>query len=187
LLVSNPKTVLVIEVTDIKANELQYGCLFCPTSGAGVYMHRSRPVVTIVTVVMMVVVLKAPLVAHHGAAAFENDPAKRLTLKGTVVEWFWANPHCFLQFDVRGDDGRTVRWVVETSNPPDMVNRGWSKGSFKPGDIVSVTIRPVKSEKPVGSVVSVVLPSGQVLSAGGDAPASSPGANNSNEETYPAR
>jgi hypothetical protein len=44
--------------------------------------------------------------AHHGAAAFENDPAKRLTMKGTVVEWFWANPHCFLQFDVKGEDGK---------------------------------------------------------------------------------
>jgi hypothetical protein len=111
--------------------------------------------------------ISAPLAAHHGAAAFENDPAKRLTLKGTVVEWFWANPHCFLQFDVKGDDGNNVRWVVETSNPPDMVNRGWSKSSLKAGDVVTVIVRPVKSGKPVGSVVSVTLPSGQVLNAVG--------------------
>jgi len=124
-------------------------------------------------IIMMIVLLgiSAPLAAHHGAAAFENDPAKRLTLKGTVAEWFWANPHCFLQFDVKSADGKSVRWVVETSNPPDMVNRGWSKGSLKPGDEVTVTVRPVKSGKPVGSVISVVLPSGQVLTAGGEAPA----------------
>ncbi len=140
-------------------------------------------------VVSLMFSLSLPLFAHHGAAAFENDPAKRLTLKGTVVEWFWANPHCFLQFDVKGDDGKTVRWVVETSNPPDMVNRGWSKGSFKPGDQVTVTIRPVKSGKPVGSVISVVLPSGQVLSAaGGDAPAPAAGAGaGGNQGAYPAR
>ena len=117
-----------------------------------------------------------PVLAHHGAAAFENDPAKRVTVKGTVVEWFWANPHCFLQFDVKGEDGKTVRWVTETSNPPDMINRGWSIRSFKPGDEVTVVIRPVKSGKPVGSVIRVTKADGTVLSAGGEAPAPAPAA-----------
>jgi hypothetical protein len=113
-----------------------------------------------------VVMLSAPLAAHHGAAAFENDPAKRVTVKGTVVEWFWANPHCFLQFDVKGEDGKVVRWVTETSNPPDMINRGWSIRSFKPGDEITVVIRPVKSGKPVGSVLKVTKADGTVLLAG---------------------
>lgn len=123
-----------------------------------------------ITIVAGLFVIAAPLAAHHGAAAFENDPAKRLTLKGTVVEWFWANPHCFLQFDVKGEDGKPVRWVTETSNPPDMINRGWSIRSFKAGDDVTVVVRPVKSGKPVGSVIKVTKADGTVLSAGGDAP-----------------
>jgi hypothetical protein len=106
-----------------------------------------------------------PVAAHHGAAAFENDPAKRLVLKGTVVEWIWANPHTFLQFDVKGEDGQVVRWVVEASNPPDMINRGWTIRSFKPGDEVTVTVRPVKSAKPVGSIVQVQFADGHVLRA----------------------
>ena len=109
--------------------------------------------------------------AHHGTANFENDPAKRVTLKGTVVEWVWANPHCFLQFDAKDQEGKMVRWVVETSNPPDMVNRGWSIRSFKAGDEVTVTVRPVKNGKPIGSVVQVVLANGRVLSAAGPDPA----------------
>jgi hypothetical protein len=121
-------------------------------------------------------IFSAPLLAHHGAAAFENDPAKRVTVKGTVVEWFWANPHCFLQFDVKGEDGKMVRWVTETSNPPDMINRGWSIRSFKPGDEVTVVIRPVKSGKPVGSVIKVTKADGTVLSAGGEGPAPAPAA-----------
>jgi hypothetical protein len=145
---------------------------------------RNRVAMLCAAVVGLLVV-SAPLAAHHGAAAFETDPAKRVTLKGTVVEWFWANPHCFLQFDVKGDDGKPVRWVVETSNPPDMVNRGWSKGSFKPGDAVTVTIRPVKSGKPVGSVVQVVLASGQVLGTGGEAPPAAGAAGGAT--AYPAR
>src|SRR6185436_258453 len=99
------------------------------------------------------VIASRPVAAHHGAAAFENDPAKRLVLKGIVTEWIWANPHTFLQFDVKGDDGAVVHWVVEASNPPDMINRGWTIRSFKAGDPVTVTVRPVKSGKPVGSIV----------------------------------
>ena len=122
-------------------------------------------------VVFGLIILAAPLGAHHGTANFENDPAKRVTLKGTVVEWTWANPHCFLQFDAKGEDGKMVRWVVETSNPPDMVNRGWNIRSFKAGDEVTVTIRPVKNGKPIGAVVQVVLADGRILSATGPEPA----------------
>lgn len=104
-----------------------------------------------------------PVAAHHGAAAFETDPAKRLVLKGTVVEWTWSNPHTLLQFDVKGSDGQSMRWVVEASNPPDMINRGWTIKSFKPGDEVTVTVRPVKSGKPVGSIVQVQFADGHIL------------------------
>lgn len=135
-----------------------------------------KTAVTLVVVGSLLLAWAAVAAAHHGAAAFENDPAKRLRLKGTVVQWIWANPHCFLQFDVTGEDGQSVRWVVETSNPPDMINRGWSIKSFKPGDEVTVTVRPVKSGKPVGSVIQVQFADGRVLMAtgGGNAPAPAP-------------
>jgi hypothetical protein len=122
-----------------------------------------KALVIVFALVAGLLIASRPVVAHHGAAAFENDPAKRLVLKGTVVEWLWANPHTLLQFDTKGADGQTVRWVVEASNPPDMQNRGWSIKSFKPGDEVTVTVRPVKSGKPVGSIVQVEFPDGRVL------------------------
>jgi hypothetical protein len=122
---------------------------------------------TVVTLVVVVGLLIAshPVAAHHGAAAFENDPAKRLVLKGIVTQWIWSNPHTFLQFDVKGDDGQVVHWVVEASNPPDMQNRGWTNKSFKAGDEVTVTVRPVKSGRPVGSIIQVQFADGHVLSA----------------------
>jgi hypothetical protein len=123
--------------------------------------------VTLLAVVAGLVIAWRPVAAHHGAAAFENDPAKRLVLKGTVVQWIWSNPHTFLQFDVRGEGGQPVRWVVEASNPPDMQNRGWTNKSFKAGDEVTVTVRPVKSGRPVGSIIQVQFADGHVLSAVG--------------------
>jgi hypothetical protein len=51
-----------------------------------------------------------------------------------------------------------------------MINRGWTRGSFKPGDSVTVTVEPVKSGAPVGRVLQVVRADGSVLSTGGGGP-----------------
>jgi hypothetical protein len=112
--------------------------------------------------------MAVPLAAHHGGASFDTE--KELTLKGTVTEWIWANPHCFLKFDAKDDTGTVRNWVVETANPTDMSRRGWARRSFKVGDEVTVTLQPVKSGAPVGRIRTVVLPSGETLSTGGGAP-----------------
>ena len=108
--------------------------------------------------------VSTPVSAHHGSAAF--DAGKQVAMKGTVIRWVWANPHCFLSYDVKDETGNVTHWVVETSNPPDMINRGWSKETFKPGDEVTVTVQPVKSGKPVGRLLQVVLPNGKTLRYG---------------------
>jgi Family of unknown function (DUF6152) len=107
--------------------------------------------------------VSVPVFAHHGAAAY--DTTKKFTVKATVTEWFWANPHCFLKFDAKDDKGNVVHWATEASNPADMINLGWSKQTFKPGDEITVTFVPVKNGQPVGRVLQVVLANGQTLSA----------------------
>jgi DNA/RNA endonuclease YhcR with UshA esterase domain len=105
--------------------------------------------------------LSVPLLAHHGNAAF--DVGKRVTVTGTVTEWLWANPHCWLKVDVKDDKGTITHWVAETNNAPDMIERGWSMRTFKPGDEVTLTVEPVKNGRPAGKVLEVVLPNGQKL------------------------
>jgi hypothetical protein len=110
-----------------------------------------------------------PLFAHHGNSVF--DMTKTITLKGSVTEWDWYNPHCLLQFDVKDEGGQAVHWIVETQNPANMVLAGWGKASFKPGDEISVTLAPAKNGKPFGRIHTVLLPSGKMLDADkGDAP-----------------
>jgi hypothetical protein len=106
-------------------------------------------------------ILSLPLSAHHGNAAYDTE--KKITLKGTVTQWFWANPHCVLQFDATDDSGQLVHWGAETENPTTMTHSGWTKTSFKPGDEVTVTMITVKNGKPIGRIVDVVLPNGQKL------------------------
>jgi hypothetical protein len=115
-----------------------------------------------------VLVGAAPLVAHHGAASF--DTTRELTLKGTVTEWIWANPHCFLKFDAKDDTGTVRNWAVESGNPTDISKRGFARTSFKVGDDVTVILQPVKNGAPVGRIRSVILASGQTLGVGAPPP-----------------
>ena len=117
----------------------------------------------LMTIFLALLMNSVPLFAHHGGAAY--DTAKKTTVKGIVTEWFWANPHCFLKFDAKDDKGDVVHWATETSNPADMVNLGWTKQSFKPGDEVTVTFTPVKNGAPVGRIEQVVLADGQIFKA----------------------
>lgn len=110
-------------------------------------------------------VVSVSLFAHHGDAIYDLN-AKNITVKGTVTEWVWANPHCVLRFDVN-DNGQVAHWVAETTAPPSLIQRGWTKQSLKPGDQVSVTVLPVKNGRSVGRLIEVVFPDGQKLPRGG--------------------
>jgi hypothetical protein len=116
-----------------------------------------------------VLAISAPVFAHHGTASF--DTTKDLTLKGTVTDWIWANPHCFLKFDAIDETGTVRNWAVEVSNPTDMTKRGWARSSFKVGDMVTVNLQPVKNGAPIGRLKTVQLPDGSTLGANGPAPA----------------
>jgi len=125
--------------------------------------------VGVMLVAFGVLVVSAPVVAHHGTASF--DTSKDLTLKGTVTDWIWANPHCFLKFDAMDETGAVRNWAVEVSNPTDMTKRGWARRSFKVGDVVTVNLQPVKNGAPIGRLRTVTLPDGSTLTAMGPAPA----------------
>ena len=112
---------------------------------------------------LAVLLVSVPLAGHHGAAAL--DTGKEVTLRGTVTEWIWSNPHCFLKFDAKDETGSVRNWAVETQNPTSMTTRGWSRSSFKVGDEVTVTIEPVKNGQPVGRILTAILANGQKLVA----------------------
>ena len=99
-------------------------------------------------VVVGVLGVSVPLLAHHGNAAY--DTTKTVTVKGTVTDYVWANPHVFVKVDVKDESGNTVHWIVEAQNPVSMTQIGWSKNTFKPGDEVEIDAMQAKNGNPVG-------------------------------------
>src|SRR5580692_248893 len=88
-----------------------------------------------------------PAVAHHGAQGY--DLTKRISLKGTVSDFVWANPHCQIYLDVKDDKGKVVSWAVELNNPGNLIRLGWTHTALKEGDEVTLTFSPGKEDKPV--------------------------------------
>ena len=103
----------------------------------------------------------APVLAHHSFAMF--DTQREVTLAGTVREFQWTNPHSWLQLNV-AQGSRTVEYSIEMGSPNTMSRKGWRRGTFKPGDNVTVVINPMRDGSPGGSLVSAVDAQGNRLS-----------------------
>jgi hypothetical protein len=102
-----------------------------------------------------------PLRAHHGNAAY--DEKNPITIKGTVTEFAWVNPHVQIYLDVKDDKGNVAHWSVETYSPGKLVRAGWTKEIVKVGDLVSINLVPARNGSPVGFLHKLVLPSGKEL------------------------
>jgi hypothetical protein len=79
--------------------------------------------------------------AHHSAPVFYKID-ERTTISGTVSEFRFTNPHAILTLEVVGEDGEMQQWTAETTSPSILRRRGWSQGSFTPGEKVKLEGMP---------------------------------------------
>ena len=114
----------------------------------------------------IVLFLAVPAVAHHSAAGV--DQSRMVTIVGVLKEFKWANPHSWMDIDVTDEKGATKLWSVEMTAPAYLARAGWTSKTVKPGDKVTVTVRPMRNGDPGGLFVNITLPDGRVL---GQAPA----------------
>jgi len=105
--------------------------------------------------------------AHHSFAPFNLEAEK--TISGTIKKFDWTNPHTWIWIDVTGDNGKVETWGIEGMSPNYLGRRGWSKNSLKPGDKVSIVIRPMRDGSPGGMFVKATLADGRELRPTGQA------------------
>ena len=108
---------------------------------------------------VMTLGIVSPALPHHSHAMF--DHVQRVTVVGTVTEYVYRNPHVFLYVDVEGENGDIVNYWVELSNLTNMIRRGVSQTTFRPGDKVSVNLHPLKDGRPGGSYITIVAADGK--------------------------
>lgn len=124
---------------------------------------KSR-LVTALGLAVVFLIFCVPMFAHHGGSEYDQEHPK--TLKGTVTQYYWANPHCQIFLDVKGGDGKIVHWGIETFAPAVLKRAGWNPHTLHPGEVITVTFVPSKRGNPIGMLRKAVLPDGKVLTGG---------------------
>lgn len=98
---------------------------------------------------------------HHGTANY--DTGKNVSVKGTVTDFQYVNPHVLIFLDVKDDSGKVVKWQGELTSPNRLERSGWHKDTIKPGDVVTIGGYPAKSGSPEIWILKVIGPDGQPL------------------------
>ena len=111
--------------------------------------------------------LAMPASAHHSFSMF--DQQKTVTLKVTVEELEWVNPHVWLRVMIPDAAGTPRLWALEMGPPAGQLRRGWRADSVKRGDVITVNYHPLKDGSRGGQLVSAVLTDGKSVGGAGAA------------------
>jgi hypothetical protein len=104
----------------------------------------------------------APAVAHHSFAVhFVAD--RLITVRGTVEEFTFRNPHGVLLLTAKAEGGADQQWKIETNSPNILRRRGWTETSIKAGDVVTIEGYPARDGSNFMRVYRVTYDDGREL------------------------
>ncbi len=117
------------------------------------------------TVIALIFLASGTALAHHGTANY--DTTKSVTVKGTVTNFQFINPHVIISVDVKDDKGIVQNWQGGLTSPNHLMRTGWTKDTLKVGDVVTISGFPAKTGAPEMWIQKVVLSSGELLDTSG--------------------
>jgi hypothetical protein len=110
--------------------------------------------------VLALVSAVAPLSAHH---SWPVSYERLVTVKGTVIDFMWANPHPMITLQVPANDGRTEQWLIGGPAINRMEANGWTKTTLKPGDVITGVGYQFADGQKIVRLERVVLADGKEL------------------------
>ncbi|HEY3160107.1 MAG TPA: DUF6152 family protein [Vicinamibacterales bacterium] len=119
-----------------------------------------KPLVSLA--VVAAIAMAAPLAAHHGRGA-SFDMKKQVTLKGTVSQVKWQNPHVLIFIDVPDESGKVVTWGFENSNVHTLATQGYNRNTLKFGQPITAIVNPAANGEPLGIIVKIILEDGKII------------------------
>ena len=111
-------------------------------------------------IVIAVLAAALPISAHH---SWPVDMSKLVTVKGTVTEVMWENPHPMFTLEVRTSDAKTEKWTVGGPAINRMEANGWTPKTIKPGDMITGIGYQFGDGQKIIRLEKVVLPDGKEM------------------------
>jgi hypothetical protein len=101
-----------------------------------------------------------PLSAHH---SWPVNQQRLVTVKGTVVDFQWGNPHPMITLAVQAANGDTEKWQVGGPALNRMEANGWTKTTVKAGDVITGIGHQYSDGQKIIRLERVILPNGKEL------------------------
>jgi hypothetical protein len=121
-----------------------------------------RSPIKILSGVVLSLLVSSLLYAHHGDAGY--DTTKLVTIKGTVTDFQFINPHVEISLDIKNDDGSIENWQGEMNSPNILARAsGWKRNTLKAGDEIILEGHRSKNGLKVLRVEKVSLSDGTEL------------------------
>jgi hypothetical protein len=132
-------------------------------------MNQSVTLRSCLAACVLLLVAAQPAGAHHSGAMF--DAQQTITLHGTVKEFRWGNPHCWIQLFVP-KNGVDEEWSIEMGSTMQLYRSGWRPLTLKDRDKITVVVHPLRDGTPGAQFVSAQGSDGTPLGAAkvGNAP-----------------
>jgi len=97
---------------------------------------------TVVPIIAGLLLMPSIAGAHHGWVDF--DEKTEVTVQGTVTAFYFLNPHCVVEFEVKDDGGHTQKWQGEFASKGELSRKGWTAASIEAGETLTLTGHPSK-------------------------------------------
>src|SRR5215813_5570286 len=105
-------------------------------------------------VLVVVILLPAVAIAHHGGA--EYDLGKTVEFKGKLTRVDLINPHSWLYFDVTEKDGKVSHHRCEMRSVHVLRRSGWTKDVFPIGQQITIEASPNRTD-PASCYLQTIL------------------------------
>ena len=101
-----------------------------------------------------------PMSAHH---SWPVDMSKLVTVKGTVTEIKWENPHPMFTLEIQTNEAKVETWMIGGPALNRMEANGWTPTTIKPGDLITGIGYQFGDGQKIIRLEKVVLPDGKEI------------------------